>query len=127
MARLIDADKLKKHYAWWNNEEKKVFDDIVDLQPTVDAESLIIRHEDIGYERGYRDGYAEALDVTDDAEHVRHGHWYDVSNYLGTGKAMYVCSECGAGSSREDPYCWQCGSKMDVSDTDVGKMEEEEE
>lgn len=34
MARLIDADKLKNHYAWWDNEDKKMFDDIVDLQPT---------------------------------------------------------------------------------------------
>ena len=59
-------------------------------------------------------------------EPVKHGHWYDVSNYLGTGRRMYVCSSCGAGSSREDPYCWHCGSKMDVPDTDVGKTEEEE-
>ena len=34
--RLIDADKLKAHYSWWDNEEKKVFDDIVDVQPTVE-------------------------------------------------------------------------------------------
>lgn len=33
--RLIDADKLKAHYAWWNNEEKELFDQIVDAQPTV--------------------------------------------------------------------------------------------
>ena len=33
--RLIDADKLKQHYAWWNNEEQRTFDTIVDLQPTV--------------------------------------------------------------------------------------------
>lgn len=44
--RLIDADKLKKHYAWWGNEDtnpyyqemKKIFDTIVDLQPTVEVE-----------------------------------------------------------------------------------------
>ena len=44
--RLIDADALKAHYAWWGDypdecperaEEKKTFDVIVDLQPTVDA------------------------------------------------------------------------------------------
>lgn len=39
--RLIDAEKLKAHYAWWANgsEEHKLFknliDQIVDLQPTV--------------------------------------------------------------------------------------------
>lgn len=35
--RLIDADKLKQHYAWWgeDSEQKKLFDQIIDLQPTV--------------------------------------------------------------------------------------------
>ena len=34
--RLIDADKLKRHYSWWNDTEKrKLFNDIVDAQPTV--------------------------------------------------------------------------------------------
>lgn len=36
--RLIDADKLKKHYAWWNNENKEIFDAIVDAQPTVETQ-----------------------------------------------------------------------------------------
>ena len=34
--RLIDADKLKQHYAWWNDENKELFDTIVDMQPTVE-------------------------------------------------------------------------------------------
>lgn len=46
--RLIDADKLKAHYSWWKNatremtmgEAKDIFDDIVDLQPTIDP----VRH-----------------------------------------------------------------------------------
>lgn len=37
MPRLIDADKLKLHYAWWDNEEQRAFDTIVDMQPTVDV------------------------------------------------------------------------------------------
>ena len=36
MQRLIDADKLKQHYSWWQNEQKNIFDTIIDLQPTVD-------------------------------------------------------------------------------------------
>ena len=36
--RLIDADKLKAHYAWWNDEQKEIFDSIIDQQPTVDTE-----------------------------------------------------------------------------------------
>lgn len=35
--RYIDADKLKAHYAWWNNEDKETFDEIVDAQPTADV------------------------------------------------------------------------------------------
>ena len=39
--RLIDADKLKRHYEWWKlgtdeaKEMKRVFDQIVDAQPTI--------------------------------------------------------------------------------------------
>ena len=36
--RLIDADKLKQHYAWWNDENKELFDAIVDIQPTIEPE-----------------------------------------------------------------------------------------
>ena len=142
MGRLIDADALKEYITKAYEEMKSEFKtdkyrDMaklitesfcmdIDEAPTVDAESLITQHEDIGYERGYRDGYAEALEVTDDAEPVKHGHWYDDPNYMGTGKTMYFCSYCGSASYREDPYCWHCGSKMDVPDTDVGKMEVEE-
>ena len=43
--RLIDADRLKRHYAWWGEkasaeifkEFKHTFDIIVDLQPTVEV------------------------------------------------------------------------------------------
>ena len=37
--RLIDADKLKQHYAWWNDENKELFDIIVDAQPTVEMQA----------------------------------------------------------------------------------------
>lgn len=37
MGRLIDADKLKAHYAWWGetDEKRRLFDEIVDQQPTI--------------------------------------------------------------------------------------------
>ena len=35
--RLIDADILKNHYAWWEDDKQKLFDDIVDQQKTIDA------------------------------------------------------------------------------------------
>lgn len=40
--RIIDADLLKKHYAWWEDDRQKLFDSIIDQQPTVDAEP--VRH-----------------------------------------------------------------------------------
>lgn len=54
--RLIDADKLKQHYAWWENgtaemtlaEAKRNFDVIIDVQPTVDAEP-VVRCKDCKY------------------------------------------------------------------------------
>lgn len=90
MARLIDAEKLKAHYAWWKDgtremtmaEAKDIIDEIVDLQPTVE----------------------------------KHGQWYDEPNYLGTCRTMFFCSRCGSASNREDPYCWHCGAKMEVED-----------
>ena len=47
MPRLIDADKLKAHYAWWGEcsemakKNKEVFDTIVNLQPTVEAVEVV--------------------------------------------------------------------------------------
>jgi len=35
MPRYIDANKLKEHYSWWQNENKTIFDTIIDLQPEV--------------------------------------------------------------------------------------------
>lgn len=35
MGKVIDADKLKEHYSWWPQEDRNVFDTIVDLQPEV--------------------------------------------------------------------------------------------
>ena len=39
--RLIDADKLKAHYAWLNNEEQKLFDEIVNQQPSIFLDQLV--------------------------------------------------------------------------------------
>lgn len=38
MGRLIDADRLKAHYAWWgeDSDKRRTFDCIVDVQPTVE-------------------------------------------------------------------------------------------
>ena len=50
MSRYIDADKLKQHYAYWESskydymqEEKKLFDDVVDQQPTAEFTVVLIK------------------------------------------------------------------------------------
>ena len=41
MSKYIDADKLKRHYAWWDDEAKKIFDEIIDLQPAADVQEVV--------------------------------------------------------------------------------------
>jgi len=63
---LIDTDKLP-HYDGTALSAAAVAS-AVENAPTIDVESLITQHEDIGYERGFRDGYAEALEANDAVE-----------------------------------------------------------
>lgn len=118
--RLIDADKIEPTEIYDGEWVRVAYMDDIDELPTVDVDSLNAKHEDIGYEKGYRDGYAEALEVTDDAEPVRHGHWCVTQAYPHT----VYCSECFQrfaqahwavwedGSLPRD-YCPHCGAKMD--------------
>lgn len=48
MKKYIDAEKLKKHYSWWNNEQKDIFDTIIDNQPSVDVVE-VVRCKDCKY------------------------------------------------------------------------------
>ena len=48
MAKYIDADKLKRHYAWWGTSDnpflkqnKQDFDQIIDLQPAADVVEVV--------------------------------------------------------------------------------------
>ena len=76
MGRLIDADKLKKHYSWWKDEERELLDAIVDIQPTAyDVKNIIERLEaemneaknsiygDGGYYIGMVDAYEFAIEI----------------------------------------------------------------
>lgn len=51
--RLIDADKLKQHFAWWHeggkeaDRQAEIFEQIIDVQPT--AQQGIIRCKDCVY------------------------------------------------------------------------------
>lgn len=112
--RLIDADKLKAHYAWWGNdgaeyrERKADFDTIIDLQPTVEAEPIEVRaaYEQKAYNKGYADGKAEP---------IKHGH-----NLSADYPSLFECSVCGyvnddtyCGVPTTFNYCPNCGARMD--------------
>lgn len=93
--KLIDAEKLKKHYAWWEDDERRtLFDQIVDAQPTIDAEP------------------------------VRHGKWKWLScTYDRVPKEKeYECSECHhktivhGDDMPWERYCPNCGTRMDKDD-----------
>ena len=116
--RLIDADKLKKHYSWWQggtlaktlDEMKRDFDTIIDLQPTVEAEPIEVRaaYEQKAYNKGYADGIADS---------VKHGHWIVLHGVL-AGDDIYgdmgECSNCGLHLRNwEWNFCPCCGAKMD--------------
>ncbi len=61
--KLIDADKLKAHYAWWGEtesgkERKALFDEIIDQQPDVNAVPL-----DEAVDEGYlQNWYIDSVD-----------------------------------------------------------------
>lgn len=84
--RLIWADALKKHYAWWKDggyemtldEAKNCFDNIVDLQPTV--------------------------------EPTKHGRWKH--HQYGNTAGYYECDNCGKINSYKSNYCPNCGTDM---------------
>ena len=92
--RLIWADKLKQHYAWWGNdgaeyrERKADFDVIVDLQPTADPRI-----------------HARWLDkkVTVEVQELL-GCRYD--------DRVFECSHCGNVEMTRSNYCPRCGAYM---------------
>ena len=92
--------------------------------PTSDVDSLNAKHEDIGYEKGYRDGYAEALEETDNVPDKNVGEWIGVSQTkfekLFFRSRVFKCSVCGnyldfdgvnAGRGSAN-FCPNCGAKM---------------
>lgn len=73
--RLISAEKLKNHYAWWDDEKKEIFDTIVDLQPTAyDPDKVVEQLKEASYmvtDFEYED--YDAIDVADAIEIVKGG------------------------------------------------------
>ena len=120
--KLVDVDEAYKvltdYYHHRTETQHEALKEALERVPIIDVDSLNTAHEDIGYEKGYRDGYAEALEVADNTEHIRHGHW-EWNDYGGFGN--YHCTVCkyipyGKFSRKFSPdymYCPRCGAKMD--------------
>ena len=89
MARMIDADLLKQHYAWWGSQDinselkeyKTMFDQIVDAQPTA----------------------------------TQVGQWivYEVANIDEEPPIAWKCNNCGEVVEHKWNFCPNCGAKME--------------
>lgn len=83
MSKYIDADKLKRHYAWWDDEAKKIFDEIIDLQPAADVQEV---------------QHGRWVDV----EPAPHNLFYATCSVCGDRQTIEVAN-----------YCPMCGASMD--------------
>lgn len=90
--RLIDADKLKQHYAWLGNEEKELFDQIVDAQPTIKTERQMGHWE-------ITDAYPHRVYCSNCYKTFAHTHW-----------------SAWEDGSLPRKYCPNCGAKMEVEE-----------
>lgn len=111
--KLVDTDEVYKvlvdYYHLRTEIQHKALKEALGRVSIIDVDSLNTAHEDIGYEKGYRDGYAEALEVADNTEPIKHGHWnerYDTRYH-------FECSICKYLHQYKDNYCPLCGAKMD--------------
>ena len=129
MARLIDADKLKAHYAWWKggkreltmDEAKSDFDTIIDLQPTVEPSGMVTFREGDKLLHIDQDALVELWRMVQKGEltEPKHGRWIKgVDEYFGD--EMCKCSECGYLNLECEVfnldgfrYCPNCGARMD--------------
>lgn len=102
MGRLIDADKLKEHYSWWEggsqemtlDEAKRIFDVIVYLQPTVDAVE-VVRCDDCIYRDGNTPGQPNILcwQMHSD-DYCSYGTKREVGTYCKNIVSVVRCEDC---------------------------------
>lgn len=114
--RLIDADKLKQHFAWWHeggeeaDRQAEIFEQIIDVQPTVSIEQLkwerdtaIQQLRELGYDLG---------------QNPKKGKW--VNNI----HDLPLCNQCGYRPQYDralddyyySNYCPNCGARMEAGD-----------
>jgi DNA-directed RNA polymerase subunit RPC12/RpoP len=87
--RLIDADALKKHYAWWEDDKQKLFDSIVDSQPTVDAVPVRYGKWLYGESESGQDGYY----CSQCGKHIKWRYGEEDIDFI---RSYNYCPNCGA-------------------------------
>ena len=80
----------------------------IDNAPTVDTVSVMEEHEKIGFEKGFNEGYAQA--VTDRENERPKGVWVHTDNRWGLGE--WECNKCHGYSKARDNFCGNCGAEM---------------
>ena len=125
MIKYIDADKLKRHYAWWDDEEKKIFDEIIDLQPAADVVPVVRCKDCIYYDpphvknNGVRYEYDEMpADAFDALGTGLVNAEYGI-NIGGRCCVDYYCKNYSDDKRvfvREDNYCGRAERRTDGSD-----------
>ena len=109
---LIDADEAYKvltdYYHHKTEIQHKALKEAIERVPTVDIDAITESHERTGYDRGFRDGYAQAT------SEVSHGHWEGKPI---AGYSTVRCSECGEvfmENRGKWNFCPNCGAYMVV-------------
>ena len=104
MGRLIDAERLKYHYCWWSggtkemtiDEAKKIFDTIIDVQPTVEQPQT------------------NATENMVEIVRCKECKWWK-TNYMWNGSEYKVCDiEAYEPVRNEDDYCSRGERKEDA-------------
>lgn len=125
--RLIDAEEAYKvltdYYHHKTEIQHKALKEAIERVPIADIDAITESHERIGYDRGFRDGYAEALKETDNVPDKNVGKWIDAwrSAWDGTRHWYRECSECGYerdddSIDKDTKFCPNCGACMGVKD-----------
>lgn len=83
-----------------------------------------IEHWDGDYSIVYEADNIGDLDKKWESPHTKHGHWIKEDDDIHIGRYWGMkCSVCGAYTYAvpdDEHYCYNCGAKMDVLDTNVG-------
>ena len=96
MRRLIDADEAYKvltdYYHHGTEIQHKALKEAIERVPIADIDAITESHERIGYDRGFRDGYAEALEKTVNVPDKNVGEWIPCSERLPDKEGRYLCT-----------------------------------